>query len=82
MKSYIKKLKTYRPTNKTIIKLSGFQPVAQTNQCGDIFWQKSRTCFTHDVPGGTKQPFAWHRCGRDTQYSFYKVCKNRKTIPI
>jgi len=23
------------------------------NQCGDIFRQKSRTCFTHDGPGGT-----------------------------
>jgi len=47
---------------KTIIKLSGFQPVAQMNQCGDIFRQKSRTRFTHDVPEGTKQPFAWHKC--------------------
>jgi len=56
-----KKLKTYWTTNKIIIKLSGFQPVAQTNQCGDIYRQKSRKCFTHDVPGRTKQPFAWHR---------------------
>ena len=56
---------------KTIIKLSGFQAVVQTNQCGDIFRQKFRTCFTHNVPGRTKQPFAWHRCGRDTQYSFF-----------
>jgi len=55
-------LKTYRPTNKTIIKLSGFQPVTQTNQCGDIFQQKSCTRFTHNAPGRTKQPFAWHEC--------------------
>jgi len=38
--------KTYRPTNKATIKLSGFQPVAQTNQWGDIFRQKSRSLYT------------------------------------
>jgi len=61
------KLETYRPTCtlcSQLARISGFQPITQTNKWCHIFGQKSSTRFVHNVAWWAKQAFAWDRCRR------------------